>query len=279
MIYFAFDTGIKYDCITCNGLCCNINGTLSFTESQLKKIKNIAYMVDFIRKGEGGHYLIKTPKKCWFLSDKKCSLKDDTKPLICKLYPYTLWRLTSEIIICEICPCPEMSYINENETTVNSIGPIVDKYIREIGVDYHQYVQKILDSKYIDIKEQLHNREFLRRQINAYCDSMKERKEMFVIRLFTQLAFHPVLFNLNDTEINEMFKYYRKLTGNLFELNYTNIQNIYCILREATIKKALSLFYRPKNPSFITQIEHQFSSEGTLFMKLYHDPLTKWIKL
>ena len=71
-VYYVFDKKIEYSCSTCGGLCCNLNANLRFSKKQIEEA-NFIWLRDYFYKVDN-IYFLKTPKQCWFLKNKQCSL-------------------------------------------------------------------------------------------------------------------------------------------------------------------------------------------------------------
>ncbi len=110
---------LTYNCGQCDGLCCNINGSLVFSKSNFDKVNTNDKFNGFYRI-IGSNVYLKTPKRCWFLSKNACQLKND-KPLFCSFYPYKVLNLSDHLSLIYIDICPQMDFYRKNNIESNEV--------------------------------------------------------------------------------------------------------------------------------------------------------------
>ncbi|HEY0221524.1 MAG TPA: hypothetical protein VGC17_01760 [Lactovum miscens] len=107
-IHFTFlDDFITYDCGECKGVCCYVNNNLVVDTYSAVKIENSYTPLSAFISKIGDTSVLNCGKKCWFLSDKGCIIKDlgISKPPTCSLYPLQILS-TREYLIVSYISCP-----------------------------------------------------------------------------------------------------------------------------------------------------------------------------
>lgn len=132
MHIFSFDDrAIKYSCKDCISTCCQVNNYLALSRESATEIKesNLLIYENFYDKSNN---LLRCSRKCWFLSDNGCTLKN--KPSTCSLYPLDITLLTTSDYLISYIPCPnfEIDY-NKSEginhfSSVNIVKEYIDSH-------------------------------------------------------------------------------------------------------------------------------------------------------
>ncbi|MBS5825054.1 MAG: hypothetical protein KID00_14605 [Clostridium argentinense] len=295
MIYFPLEIeSINYNCSICGGTCCNINGSLKFTNKQVKQLPSTNLLKDYIKK-EVNYYTCRIPKRCWFLNSKKCSLNNELKPLECILYPFVVWKINNEIIICEINPCPDIEFNGNSNFNKSTLIKNIENYEKGIGIDVHPFMKKIIFKENIILKEKIKYEKniFLSKSFNNTKENVLKNN---LIRLFFQIRVHPIILHLNEKELNIIESIYNKLCDEYINCYKTdNFQNLYIVVRNEILKRSLLLFYFPINNELFYELNKNEQNLLTeikknnlnlfqgkcinLFFKFFRDNNTKWLKI
>lgn len=212
--------------------------------------------------------IVECGKKCWFLKNNHCILEEKNKPLGCKMYPVNVWKLTENLIVADVIPCPHMNLSEVKKIKYSDAADIILDFESSFGIAEGNLNKRIVRKESFDIHAKIKKYEQWKLSFIRHTELQKDNEQDRIIKmLFTQVAIVPVIFFAPLDKLDDLFDYYMKNYIRLKTMGlFDNIYNYYIIIRNNTIKHTIYKHYFPYNKRVY---EHLSNADRQKYCKIY----------
>lgn len=250
ILYNFPDKSISFDCYNCPDICCHVSNSLLMNENQKNNVLTQNKLLSSFINEKEDVYSLSVGKQCWFLQENGCELHSkfgsEGKPLTCQVYPFKVWRLTTEVYIVDYIPCPNFRVVNdESGISYKDLNPTIIEYIKLTTPKINPFVHEVdvqdiythLEQHTTSLINPFHISNFL---FDLLDENQKDTANKLLF-LYPQFEINPVAI----TRLKYKAKFKDIFADTLVEImlnsKMKNIQNMYLLTLKLFNKRLLAL--------------------------------------